>query len=346
MMNNYTAFVEITNTCDKKCKHCFNSVFNNNPAEMNVKDFEKLIFQMKKNGINRIKVVGGEPTLHSRFGDIIQILEDYEVSYDVFTDHKNIIKYIEILKKCKNIGHIRISIDGNKDVHDYIRNTGSYSEMIDVIRILKTNNVPIKMNYTINRLNYGCIQEVNELSKEVGVPISFSVMKICRSKFCDELMLKKNEMNSFVCDLINEKNLSKEIVSNILRDLSDDKCFINSQKQNKDKRHIGCLAGQKNCVVDIYGNVWPCSLLKGEPAFNYGNVFKQNLEDILYKLRGDWSKLRRDYDDCDSCKYNTNCTGGCRSNAYYMGGITGKDPYCLLYSNIYYELDNIRAKRM
>ena len=342
-MNNYTAFIEITNICYKKCKHFFNKLFNTiNPAEIYVSDFETLIPSLKKNGINRIKIVGGEPTLHSRFGKIVEILDNHDVLYDIFTDHKNITNHIETLKQCRNLGHIRISIDGNKNVHDYIRSVGSYNELIKTMQILKFYCVPVKINYTINKLNYGCIKEVFEMAQQIGVPISFSVMKTCRSKFCEELMLNKNEMDSFIYNLINEKDLPYEIVSNILRDLADDKCFIKHQKNNKDSRHIGCLAGQQNCVVDIFGNVWPCSLLKGELQFNYGNIFKQSLKDILEKMRFEWGKLRRDYDDCDKCKYNMNCIGGCRSNAYYAGGITGKDPYCFLYSNIYYELDNMK----
>lgn len=346
-MNFNTAFIEITNICEKKCKHCFNLAFNNiKSAEITVNDFRRLILSMKKEGIDQIKIVGGEPTLHSRFQEIIETLDDCDISYVIFTDHKNIIYYIETFKKCRNLRHIRISIDGNKKVHDYIRNVGSYDELVEAMEILKSHNVPIKINYTINRLNYKCIKEVYEMAQVLGVSISFSAMKICRSGFCEELMLNKNEMDSFIHGLIWGKILRYEIVLNILKDISDDRCFINTQKKSMDSRHIGCLAGQKNCVVDVYGNVWPCSLLKGESQFNYGNVFKQSLKEILETMSLDWSNLSREYDECDKCKYTMYCTGGCRSNAYYSGGIAGKDPYCLLYSNLYYGLDNIRKSTM
>ena len=342
-MNNYTAFIEITNTCDKKCKHCFNAAFNNiHRTEILVSDFESLILELKKNKINRIKIVGGEPTMHSKFEQIIKCLDNFGIPYDIFTDHSNICKYIETFKQCRFLEYIRISVDGNEKIHDYIRSAGSYRELIETMQIVKSYGVPVKLNYTINKLNYGCIKEVFDMARQVGIPISFSAMKTCRNEFCDELMLNGNEMDSFIVDLISEKSLPYEIVSNILKDIADDECFIRSQKSNDDSKHIGCLAGQNNCVVDVFGNVWPCSLLKGETQFNYGNAFEQNLKGILETMRFEWGKLRRDFDDCDKCKYSMNCTGGCRSNAYFAGGITGKDPYCYLYSNIYYELNNMK----
>lgn len=179
-----------------------------------------------------------------------------------------------------------------------------------------------------------------KIACSMRVDISYSVIKICKNKFSEELLFSKKEIENLIHEMTSSKKLSPEIVSNIFKNIADDKEFISGQKCNSNRKHIGCLAGQKNCVVDSYGNVWPCSLFKGEEQYNYGNMFRDNPDELITRMNAEWSNLYRTYEECDNCKYFCYCTGGCRGNAYYSRGIQSKDPYCYLYSNLYYGLES------
>jgi radical SAM protein with 4Fe4S-binding SPASM domain len=71
----------------------------------------------------------------------------------------------------------------------------------------------------------------------------------------------------------------------------------------------GCLAGQLICLIDVDGDVLPCSYFPKSA----GNIRKQPFKDI-------WS--------CGSCEYINVC-GGCRARSYSMtGDYLAEEPFC------------------
>ena len=74
------AEVDITYKCNLKCINCNRSCSQApSDAEMPVAQIKDFIRQSAENKIawERIRILGGEPTLHSRFFDIIEMLLDY-----------------------------------------------------------------------------------------------------------------------------------------------------------------------------------------------------------------------------------------------------------------------------
>jgi radical SAM protein with 4Fe4S-binding SPASM domain len=88
----------------------------------------------------------------------------------------------------------------------------------------------------------------------------------------------------------------------------------------------GCLAGQLICLIDVDGNVLPCSYFP-KPA---GNIREQSFKDIwenseLFKDLRDFKKYKG---KCGSCEY-VNVCGGCRARAYSIhGDYLEEEPFC------------------
>jgi len=88
----------------------------------------------------------------------------------------------------------------------------------------------------------------------------------------------------------------------------------------------GCLAGQLICLIDVDGNVLPCSYF----PMAAGNIREQSFKDIWEN-----SKLFKDLRDfksykgrCGACEYVGVC-GGCRARAYAVSGdYMGEEPFC------------------
>ena len=79
----------------------------------------------------------------------------------------------------------------------------------------------------------------------------------------------------------------------------------------------GCLAGQLICLIDVDGNVLPCSYFP-KPA---GNIRTQSFQGYLGELEtfprsADFAGYK---DNCGRCEY-VNVCGGCRARAYAMTG--------------------------
>lgn len=88
----------------------------------------------------------------------------------------------------------------------------------------------------------------------------------------------------------------------------------------------GCIAGQLICLIDVDGNVLPCSYFP-EPA---GNIFKQSFKEIwenskLFKELRDFKSYKG---RCGACEYINVC-GGCRARAYAVyGDYLEEEPFC------------------
>jgi radical SAM protein with 4Fe4S-binding SPASM domain len=88
----------------------------------------------------------------------------------------------------------------------------------------------------------------------------------------------------------------------------------------------GCLAGQLICMIDVDGNVQPCSYF---PVYA-GNVRQRSFADIWEnsKLFHDMRDFKSYKGRCGSCEYITVC-GGCRARAYYIhGDYMEEEPFC------------------
>ncbi len=88
----------------------------------------------------------------------------------------------------------------------------------------------------------------------------------------------------------------------------------------------GCIAGQLICLINVDGDVLPCSYFP-KPA---GNVFTQSFKDIwenseLFQELRDFKKYKG---RCGSCEY-VNVCGGCRARSYSVyGDYLEEEPFC------------------
>lgn len=111
------ANIMLTDVCNLKCPYCFaNEFVNHDKNEITMENFKKgLDFILTKRG-ERVGLIGGEPTLHSQFRDILRILiGDDRVSQSiVFTNGIMVDKFLNelanpkfrILVNCNSPGDI------------------------------------------------------------------------------------------------------------------------------------------------------------------------------------------------------------------------------------------------
>lgn len=83
-----TMRILITENCNAKCPHCFNVAYREN-KEIDVNTYVKLCEYLSSNNMHRIKIMGGEPTVHSSFEEIIAISQAYFESIILFTNAMN-----------------------------------------------------------------------------------------------------------------------------------------------------------------------------------------------------------------------------------------------------------------
>lgn len=125
-------------------------------------DFLKTGFPLSQ---SRIILSGGDPLLHPGFVGVCGTVRKLNGRVTLSTNGILIPKYIHTFHK--NDG-IQVSVDGNEEVHDYIRGEGSYQKAVKALHLLDENGINHGVGFTLNRLNLKCVDHVIDLCIDTG----------------------------------------------------------------------------------------------------------------------------------------------------------------------------------
>lgn len=107
--------IMVTYRCNLHCPYCFaNEFVNLSSTDMTLEAFDKAISFLTKSGPTCLGLIGGEPTLHPQFGDILKriINNPYITEATIYTNGILIDKYIKLLVHPK----FRILVNWNSNV--------------------------------------------------------------------------------------------------------------------------------------------------------------------------------------------------------------------------------------
>jgi len=171
--------VSVTERCNFRCQYCMpEKPFSWVPKE-NLLSFEELFEFMKvaiDEGVNKIRITGGEPLLREDLDKFIKMIYDYKPSIDLaMTSNAYLLKGCAQRLKDAGLKRINVSIDTLKpqvaqDIagKDVLKNVlEGVEEALKVGLKVKVNMVPMK------GMNADEIIDVLEYSKERGMSVRF-----------------------------------------------------------------------------------------------------------------------------------------------------------------------------
>jgi len=119
--------VDITDACNLRCLYCNNPFFPYPRTMMNQDVFQALIERLKRHPVSRIRISGGEPTLHPQFDLMLKEMSRYCKYLSIITNGQ--WQNPEVTEKLLNCGlsFIELSMDaGGKDIYETNRPGASY----------------------------------------------------------------------------------------------------------------------------------------------------------------------------------------------------------------------------
>ncbi len=283
--------LNITDKCNLACKHCYLGKSGN--TDLEVHSFEKAVSQFESMGGLKLMISGGEPLMHSKFRELMEVLPSYELR-KVLLSNGTLIGNEEAEKLSGYIDEVQVSIDGIRS-HDLLRGSGSYEKAMRGIENLRNSNIPVSIATMVHRYNAEEFHEMQKLFSGMNI-ISWSVDVPCNAG-----NLKGNQ--------------------DIMPDLKKAASFLSygfGAGAHESTGNYTC--GSHLCAVMPDCTVSKCGFFEGEPA--------GDLDD----LGAAWKKLCRDYIwtldklDCHDCTVIHDCRGGCRFRARQYGGILAPDP--------------------
>ena len=171
--------ISVTERCNFRCQYCMpEKPFSWVPRE-NLLSFEELFRFVKvaiDEGIEKIRITGGEPTLRQDLDKFIKMIYDYKSDIDLaMTTNGYLLK--DIAKRLKKAGlkRVNISLDSLKPEiaakiaqKDVLKNVlDGIERALDVGFKIKINMVPLK------GLNDKEIVDILEFSKKRGIEVRF-----------------------------------------------------------------------------------------------------------------------------------------------------------------------------
>ncbi|MGL4363534.1 MAG: thioether cross-link-forming SCIFF peptide maturase [Cellulosilyticaceae bacterium] len=326
--------LHVAHDCNLKCKYCFagEGEYHGARGMMSLEVGKAAIDFLVENSGNRknieVDFFGGEPLMNF---EVVKGVVDYAQSIEEqvnknfrFTMTTNgvllsdeIIDYLN-----KTMYNVVLSLDGRKEVNDYMRPTsngkGSYDVIVPKFKKLVEKRggkqYYIRGTFTHHNLDFAedvihmADQGFNEVSAEpVVAPLTmdYALQPEDIQKLCAEYERLAKEM-------LKRSKETGECFNffHFMVDLTGGPCVH--------KRLAGCGSGSEYLAATPDGKLYPCHQFAGMEEFEMGDVWKgvtNTAKRCEFEKCNVYSKPQ-----CKECWAKFFCSGGCAANAYHFHG--------------------------
>lgn len=135
--------------CNLKCKHCYSSSGPKMRGSVDLNDLDLFMEYAKRYGFNVMSVSGGEPFIYPDLESMLVMSHDH--GYRNMAASNAMLFNTDRAKRClKYLDLLAISIDGDENVHDEIRNfPGAFNKMLEGVEIARQSGVLFGFIHTI-----------------------------------------------------------------------------------------------------------------------------------------------------------------------------------------------------
>ena len=325
--------LHIAHDCNLACRYCFaeEGEYHGRRALMSYEVGKKALDFLIENSGNRrnleVDFFGGEPLMNWQVvKDLVQYGREQEKKYNKnfrFTLTTNgVLLDEEIMEFCnKEMANVVLSIDGRKEVHDFMRpfrrGKGSYDLIIPKFRKFaeSRNQDKYYVRGTFTRHNLDFSEDVLHLA-DLGFE-QISVEPVVAQPE-EEYALREEDIPQ-ICEEYDR--LAVEMIKrhkegrgfnffHFMIDLTGGPCVY--------KRLSGCGSGTEYLAVTPWGDLYPCHQFVGEEKFLMGNVFDGlKTPELQEEFKGCNVYAK---EKCRNCFAKFYCSGGCAANAYKFHG--------------------------
>ncbi len=331
--------LHVAHDCNLKCRYCFaeegeyhgkRSLMS---AEVGKKAIDFIIANSGKRRNLEVDFFGGEPLMNFdvvkeivEYGREQEKLHDKNFRFTITTngilldDEKQ--KYIN-----ENMHNVVLSLDGRKEVNDYMRpragGQGSYDIIVPKFQKLaeSRNQTDYYLRGTFTHNNLDFSKDVFHIADDLGfkqVSVEPVVAEATESYAIteDDLDTIFEEYEKLAEQLyIRHKTGEKDFnFFHFMVDLTGGPCIA--------KRLSGCGSGTEYLAVTPEGDLYPCHQFVGQEEYKIGSVYT-GIENTA--IREEFANCNvYTKPDCKKCWAKFYCSGGCMANAcHYAGDIMG-----------------------
>ncbi len=325
--------LHIAHDCNLKCRYCFadEGEYHGKRELMSFEVGKAALDFLIANSGNRknleVDFFGGEPTMNFQVvKDLVAYGREQEKIHNKnfrFTLTTNgVLLNDEIMEFAnKEMGNVVLSIDGRKEVHDYMRpakgGQGSYDMVVPKFQRFadsrNQNNYYVRGTFTHHNLDFS--KDVLHLA-DLGFK-QISVEPVVAQETDDYAIREADleqlfaEYDALAAEMVRRHGTEGDFnFFHFMIDLEGGPCVA--------KRLSGCGSGTEYLAVTPTGDLYPCHQFVGNDKFLMGNVFDGIMRtDIRDEFKGCNVYAKK---KCRECFARFYCSGGCAANSYNFHG--------------------------
>lgn len=325
--NLVSLWLNITYTCNLRCRHCHSSFGTPLEDELETEELIRIIKEASLFPGCSLVISGGEPFCREDIFEILETASEHFGNNVTVITNGTLLDDEKVRKLAELTTNVQISLEGPcEESNDAIRGKGVFKKALKAIKCLKRAGITPLVRMTILRTNMDKMDKIIEFVKQENVgPVTMGTLQMSGRAY---------ESLRFI-DLTTD-----ELVRTYrhIKELDPHFEYINFNESlrpgiTRFTRLDLCGAGTAMLSIGADGGVYPCAGLM-YPEFLAGNVKETPLEEIwltapvLTKIRDlSVSKIP----GCKDCSIRYLCGGGCLVDIFWEhGNLQGKTPRCEL----------------
>lgn len=314
-----TVYLEVTRDCNLDCRHCS---IKKEKVDMPVEKAKVILDQLVQERVFKVYFTGGEPLLYTGLYELLRYIKGKSIWSLVQTNGLLITDAVAESLKEAGVGACDLPLFGiTPQTHDSITGLpGSFEKLFSAIDVLSEHDVRTFVSYVVVKPNVKEFSPFFDWALQRGIQLAH-VRRYIPQHPHDKLLPDTEKLRPIISEYAqkrneyDEKGLHYEI----------EEAFDFSEQMG-----ARCPAGIQLCHITAEGNITPCPYVpvQGESVFEKG--FKSVWEEssVLQRARNAVVSTGK----CKTCKYLSDCGGGCIGAAYSITGtFEAPDPYCLVH---------------
>jgi MoaA/NifB/PqqE/SkfB family radical SAM enzyme len=299
--------------CNCRCVMCDIWKDNKNLKQLTENDIQELLISLKKLDTQQVVMSGGEALLNPNFFMFCEILQKQNIKVSLLSTGLTLKKHAEQL--VTHVNDIIVSLDGNKEIHNSIRNIpDAFQKLKEGVYFIK-NIAPgfkITARTVIHRLNFRHWPDIIDSAKEIGVnQISFLPADVSSHAFNREVLWSDQRQHEILLqqnELQELKSITDSIIEVTAADFDSHFIAESPEKLRRIYSYYAAFYGlnpfpYKKCnapwvsaVVEADGTVRPCFF-----HAPLGNIREHSLSTILNGEKGIGFRKNLDMNTDSTC---------------------------------------------
>lgn len=315
------AWLTTNRNCNNNCSWCYAKNTLSSKAQMSLEKAKYAVDELKKRGVKKISLIGGEPTIYPHFFELIQYISEQGVKVTVASNGRKFsdIKFAQKIKDAGVYG-VDISIKATSE-EEYYANTHAHglNEMVQGYHNLKEVGVPVSTSYVVvdddkERFN----NFVKFLESEGIESVFIQFVKPALSLGEPDKIMPLDKMGEFVTYIYNRMKTSNVKYG---LEISFPICLIDDEIWERlvaEQLVSNCCHVPQGIGINFDENfrVIPCNHFAEFPFDDVPIDFKSPQKlDELYESEAvkEFRRLVRTYptEKCENCDRWDICGGGC-----------------------------------